>query len=359
MGRGTESKDAVIFTLKGLLLVAVVVCLLASLASWAVGLAAQAVPALAEALTPASPSPTPTGTDAPSSPPATAEPTANAPAEVPTSSPTETPAVAPTATATAPEPTPTSEPDACTDHVEFLADVTVADGAVFGPHERFVKTWRVRNAGSCDWTGYRVVFSGGESMGAPEGPILDTPAGEVVDVSLEMTAPEGPGEYTGKWQVRSPDGVDLGTLTCVINVKDGGVDPVVEPTPIPPPAPPAEVNEERWIDVNLSEQVLTAYEGRTPVRTTLVSTGLPGTPTPVGQFRIWIKFRYDDMAGADYYIEDVPYVMYFHGGYGLHGVTWHGNFGHPMSHGCVNLPTGEAEWLFNWADVGTLVNVHD
>jgi lipoprotein-anchoring transpeptidase ErfK/SrfK len=79
----------------------------------------------------------------------------------------------------------------------------------------------------------------------------------------------------------------------------------------------------------------------------------------VGQFHIWIKFRYDDMAGEDYYIEDVPYVMYFHEGYGLHGVTWHGNFGHPMSHGCVNLPTSEAEWLFNWAEVGTLVNVHE
>jgi len=50
-----------------------------------------------------------------------------------------------------------------------------------------------------------------------------------------------------------------------------------------------------------------------------------------------------DRAGEDYYIEDVPYVMYFHEGYGLHGVTWHGNFGHPMSHGCVNLPTSEAE----------------
>ena len=67
----------------------------------------------------------------------------------------------------------------------------------------------------------------------------------------------------------------------------------------------------------------------------------------------------DDMAGADYYIKDVPFVMYFHEGYGLHGVTWHGNFGHQMSHGCVNLPTEEAEWLFGFADVGTLVNIHE
>lgn len=115
----------------------------------------------------------------------------------------------------------------------------------------------------------------------------------------------------------------------------------------------------RWIDVDLSEQRLTAYEASTPVRTSLVSTGLPQTPTPVGQFRMWIKLRYDDMAGDDYYIEDVPFVMYFHEGYGLHGVTWHGNFGHPMSHGCVNLPTDEAEWLYGWAEVGTLVSVRE
>jgi len=130
------------------------------------------------------------------------------------------------------------------------------------------------------------------------------------------------------------------------------------PTPVLPPAAPGEIDEGRWIDVDLSEQLLVAYESHIPVRTMLVSTGLPSTPTPTGQFRIWIKFRYDDMEGPGYFIEDVPFVMYFHKGYGLHGVTWHGNFGHPMSHGCVNLPAEEAEWLFNWTDVGTLVNVH-
>lgn len=126
-------------------------------------------------------------------------------------------------------------------------------------------------------------------------------------------------------------------------------------TPVPPPAP---VNEDRWIDVDLSRQVLTAYEGNTPVRVVVVSTGLPRTPTPTGQFRIWAKLRYDDMSGPGYYLPDVPYVMYFYGGYSLHGTYWHNNFGRPMSHGCVNLPTPEAEWLFNWAEVGTLVNIH-
>jgi hypothetical protein len=129
--------------------------------------------------------------------------------------------------------------------------------------------------------------------------------------------------------------------------------------PILEPAPAWAINEERWIDVDLSEQRVTAYEGQTPVQSYLVSTGLPATPTPVGQFRIWIKLRYDDMAGADYYLKDVPWVMYFYQGYGFHGVWWHANWGHPMSHGCINQPNEMAEWLFDFAEVGTLVNIHE
>jgi lipoprotein-anchoring transpeptidase ErfK/SrfK len=114
----------------------------------------------------------------------------------------------------------------------------------------------------------------------------------------------------------------------------------------------------RWIDVDVTRQILTAYEGQTPVRTTPVSTGLPRTPTPVGKYHIYVKLLRDDMRGPDYYLRDVPYTMYFYKGYGLHGTYWHSNFGHPMSHGCINLPTEEAKWLFNWASVGTLVNIH-
>jgi lipoprotein-anchoring transpeptidase ErfK/SrfK len=175
------------------------------------------------------------------------------------------------------------------------------------------------------------------------------------------------GRYADWWQIDyagQPAWVygDIVAASDVAGVPEVAPPPTpIPPAPpvIPPPAEPSEITEERWIDVDLSEQTLTAYENGIAVRTTLVSTGLPGTPTPTGQFRIWIKFRTDDMEGPGYYIKDVPYVMYFYRGYGLHGVTWHGNFGHPMSHGCVNLPTEEAEWLFGWADVGTLVNVRD
>ncbi|MBN1259096.1 MAG: L,D-transpeptidase family protein [Anaerolineae bacterium] len=132
----------------------------------------------------------------------------------------------------------------------------------------------------------------------------------------------------------------------------------ISPDIIPAPATAEQINEPRWINVDLSEQRLTAYENGVAVNSYLVSTGLPGTPTPEGQFRIWIKLRYDDMEGDDYFLEDVPYVMYFYEGYGLHGVWWHGNFGNPMSHGCINQPNEQAAWLFEWANVGVLVNVH-
>jgi len=137
------------------------------------------------------------------------------------------------------------------------------------------------------------------------------------------------------------------------------------PLPAPPTAIPAAnvVNPtgsstERWIDVDLTNQKLVAYEGDTPVYWVTVSTGLPGTPTVLGQYRIYVKYPAQTMSGPGYYLPDVPYVMYFYQGYGIHGTYWHHNFGHPMSHGCVNTPTPDAQWLYNWAEVGTLVNVH-
>jgi hypothetical protein len=125
----------------------------------------------------------------------------------------------------------------------------------------------------------------------------------------------------------------------------------------------------KWIDVNLTSQALVAYEGEVPVYYTLVSTGRPGHSTPTGTFRIYIKLIKDSMSNGtfgvspedpDYYnLKDVPYVMYFlSGGYAIHGTYWHSNFGHVMSHGCVNAPTPAAQWIFQWAELGTPVVVH-
>ncbi|HET7378215.1 MAG TPA: L,D-transpeptidase family protein, partial [Anaerolineae bacterium] len=137
-------------------------------------------------------------------------------------------------------------------------------------------------------------------------------------------------------------------------------EPPVAPTlePVATPADPGPVNTTRWIDVDLTNQVLMAYEGDNVVRSVLVSTGLPGSPTVTGQYNIYVKYPAQLMYGPGYYLPDVPWVMYFYQGYGLHGTYCHHNFGHPMSHGCVNMPTPDAEWLYNWASVGTLVNIH-
>lgn len=115
---------------------------------------------------------------------------------------------------------------------------------------------------------------------------------------------------------------------------------------------------ERWIDVDLSQQRAYAYEGYQLINMFVVSTGLPRTPTVTGQFHIYVKYRTADMSGPGYHLPDVPYVMYFYKDYGLHGTYWHKNFGHPMSHGCVNFKTRDAKWLFEWASVGALVNIH-
>lgn len=120
----------------------------------------------------------------------------------------------------------------------------------------------------------------------------------------------------------------------------------------------------KWIDVNLSMQTLTAYEGNVAVYTARVSTGIARYPTPAGTFYIQRKYWYDDMTGGSraagdyYYLPNVPYCMYYYAGYSLHGTYWHSNFGTPMSHGCTNLSIPDAAWLFNWAPIGTRVVNH-
>ena len=81
-----------------------------------------------------------------------------------------------------------------------------------------------------------------------------------------------------------------------------------------------------------------------------------------GEWRVREKHTSSTMDGEGtaagdlpYSIEDVPYVMYFHKAYALHGAFWHRNYGTRMSHGCINVPLGTSLWLFNWASIGTPV----
>ena len=128
-----------------------------------------------------------------------------------------------------------------------------------------------------------------------------------------------------------------------------------------PNAKPAAAGaNEKWIDVNVAQQSLVAFEGDTPVFVTLVSSGrhsdVPEQDhhTPKGDFRIWEKhiaatMEEDTATDGPYSIEDVPWIMYFHGGYALHGAFWHAKFGHERSHGCINMPPTDAKDLFGWS----------
>ncbi len=112
--------------------------------------------------------------------------------------------------------------------------------------------------------------------------------------------------------------------------------------------------EEKWIDVSLDEQKVRAWEGSNLVMEFPISAGL-WAPTPKGTFNIWYKTRNQSMVGGSqamgtyYNLPNVPNNMFFYKGYALHGAYWHNNFGHPMSHGCVNEPLASAAQIFEWA----------
>lgn len=114
----------------------------------------------------------------------------------------------------------------------------------------------------------------------------------------------------------------------------------------------------QWIEVDLSQQRLTAWKGRNRVRSYIVSTGKSRTPTRTGTYRVQRKYSSTSMRGRGYYVPNVPYTMYYSGGYAMHGAYWHNRFGTPVSHGCINLPVRQARWLYRWAPVGTRVVVH-
>ncbi len=112
-------------------------------------------------------------------------------------------------------------------------------------------------------------------------------------------------------------------------------------------------NEERWIRVDLSEQQVVAYEGIKPIRAFIISSGLPGTPTVIGEYRIKTKVQVQTMSGGSgesyYSLPNVKWVQYFYQEYAFHGTYWHNDFGRPKSHGCLNMTNADAKWLFDWA----------
>ncbi|HEY3290670.1 MAG TPA: L,D-transpeptidase [Anaerolineae bacterium] len=114
----------------------------------------------------------------------------------------------------------------------------------------------------------------------------------------------------------------------------------------------------KWIEVILSQQRLNAWQNGRIVMSSAISSGVSAHPTLRGTFRIYVKYRSTRMRGPGYNLPGVPYTMYYSGSYAIHGAYWHHNFGHPMSHGCINLPVPFSRSLFLWAPLGTTVVVH-
>ncbi|NMA77304.1 MAG: L,D-transpeptidase [Actinomycetales bacterium] len=132
--------------------------------------------------------------------------------------------------------------------------------------------------------------------------------------------------------------------------------------------PPANPTGEKWIDVDLSNKTVTAYVGDTPVwGPRAMVDGKPGNETVTGTYEIYLRYDMQDMTNANsypeghekyYYTPDVPWVQYFHRGYGFHGAPWRSSFGFSGTHGCINMPVSDAKWLYDWASIGTKTVVH-
>jgi LysM repeat protein len=254
-----------------------------------------------------------------------------------------------------PDPTPAAAPPATGTYVVQPGDTLSGIAARFGST---VPTLMAANAlpnPNYIWVGQRLRIPGAGPGTPPSAPPAATPGRYTVQPGDTLTG------------IANRYGVTVAALAAVNGITNPSrilVGTVLQiPTGGSTPGPVPSGGGGRVIDVNLSTQQLLALDGGSIVYRTAVSTGVPAHPTPVGTFRIYDKRYSDNMAGGQaaeaYYLPNVPYVMYFYaGGYAIHGTYWHHNFGTPMSHGCINLPTDAAAWVFAWAPLGTPVTIH-
>jgi hypothetical protein len=197
------------------------------------------------------------------------------------------------------------------------------------------------------------------------------PFGWVRGETQSRLTPGYSGTYTGRYYytfnvvqvyaVQSVDGMDwllIGPDEWLEDRQVGWVEPRR--------ASPEGIATPRWIEINLYEQTLTVYDNNQLIFATLVSTGTDPFWTQPGVFSIYQKKPVETMSGsfeADrsdyYYLESVPWTMYYDGDRALHGAYWHSNFGYTRSHGCVNISLADSHWLYDWAHEGDVVYVYD
>jgi lipoprotein-anchoring transpeptidase ErfK/SrfK len=160
------------------------------------------------------------------------------------------------------------------------------------------------------------------------------------------------------YDTRNADGVDWNMIG-----PGQWVEARILATVTPNTTAPEGVTTGRWIEVDLAEQILAVYDNHQLVFATVIASGLEPFWTRPGLFQIYSKKETETMSTSDptdfYYLEKVPWTMYFDKARALHGAYWRTRFGYPQSHGCVNLSVGDSHWLFNWAKEGDYVYVHD
>ena len=160
------------------------------------------------------------------------------------------------------------------------------------------------------------------------------------------------------YATQNADGVDWNLIG-----PDQWVEARILATVTPSTTPPEGVTTGRWIDVDLAEQTMTVYDNNQLVFATVIASGLEPFWTRPGLFQVYQKKETETMRNSDptdfYYLDNVPWTMYFDKARALHGAYWRTRFGYPQSHGCVNLSVGDAHWLYNWAHEGDYVYVHD
>ncbi len=227
------------------------------------------------------------------------------------------------------------------------------------------KTWTADRAEIGQWMKYSV--SGNNLI------VSVDPSAFIKKISDQVSIPEKDTQIQdGTGQVLDPgqDGlsVDSGILTTEIKnalaSKTSGATIAVPAFAIPrgqqtvyPDAMPGRYPG-HYIDINLSQQRLYAFDGETQVNTFLISSGIPAYPTPTGEFYIYSQSRVTEMKGPGYDLPGVQWVSWFDGDYGIHGTYWHHNFGHVMSHGCINATNADAEWVYGFVQIGTPVYIH-
>ena len=259
------------------------------------------------------------------------------------------PTTAPQAT-TAPAATPT--PEGCTFGASYMADITIPDDTVFAPGATFVKTWRIKNSGTCEWeAGMKLTFVSGDPLGGPA--TVDVPVvalNSPVDISVNFVAPAAPGTYRSNWRMQSPDGTQFGsTLYVQIIVPE----PVVVSATDTPPAPPD------WEEYGAGDTGAGVYALQYLLRAegyNLNADGIfgPQTETAVKAFQTAKGLKPDGTVGANCWVtlvkghtvhngdnnEAVRAVQYLlHNAYGYTDVAVDGKFGSKTNSAVRNFQT--------------------